>query len=303
MYVEKQIGKFYNKKDRRLKKDQFFYILNTSRKEKKIIEDTEATMALHSLCIAVGESLVLETQRGIEISYRLDTSDIREILKDKNVEHLFCDICMEGFCLSGISREFYDDVIKHLTETDNVEVVLYGNPDPVFYQGEWREIAPHLGEHDRLGAFCSYKMQEITLYGNKGKLLYFEGVMVYPDLQNLGYGCELMKQAIKKEKPDFVALRTQNPQMYSAFRKVVKQIYPNIKETPELFKKIGEDLARDLGMERYDKNIMRGISTYGRCMYSRIPAPVNGTEKLFSSINFSAGDCFICAGEPKMWEE
>ena len=315
MYVDKKNEKQYNIKNRRLKNNQFFYIFNTPRGEKKMIEDREATNSLHGICCNVGETLALNTQRGLEIGYRLDTSDIREILKDKGVEHLFCDICMEGFCLSGVSREFYKDIIRHLTGTDRVEVVLYGDPEPVFYQGEWRKIDPHLWIYDRLGAFCSYRIEDVefeTYREKKGwcydyekvigtyRLLYFEGVMVYPDLQNLGYGCELMREAIKKEKPDFVALRTQNPQMYSAFKKVVKQIYPDTKkEIPYYIRKVSERLAKNLGMTSYDKKTMRGIGTYGKCLYGRIPAPTNGTEILFSSINPFAGDCFICVGEPK----
>lgn len=316
MYVDEKRRKLYNKQSNSsLIKDSSFYTLNKPREEKKMIEDTEATMELHGMCVEVGEPLVLDTQRGVEIGHNIDTSDIREILKNKGVEHLFCDICMEGFCLDGVSKEFYKDIIRHLTGTDSVEVVLYGDPEPVFFQGEWRKIAPHLWKYDRLGAFCSYRTEVVQFekYKRKDvwkfeyekeigeyKLLYFEGVMVYPDLQNLGYGHELMREAIKKEKPDFVALRTQNPQMYSAFKKIVKDIYPNTdKKIPDYIETISQRLAKDLGMDSYDKRTMRGLGTYGRCMYGRIPAPTNGTEILFSSINPFKGDCFVCVGEPK----
>lgn len=315
MYVDEKPRQVNRIKNKRLKNNQLFYIYNTPRGEKKMIEDQEATNSLHGICCRIGETLVLETQRGTEIGYRLDSSDIREALKDKGVEHLFCDICMEGFSLSGVSEDFYKDIIKHLTGVDRVEVVLYGDPDPVFFQGEWRKIAPHLWNYDRLGAFCSYQIEDVEFETYKRKdswkyeyeegkgkyrLLYFEGVMVYPDLQNLGYGGELMREAIRKEKPDFVALRTQNPQMYASFRKVVKDIYPNTdKKIPDHIGIIGQRLAKNLGMDNYDKKTMRGIGTYGKCMYGLMPAPANGTETLFSSINPFAGDCFICVGEPK----
>lgn len=257
----------------------------------QMIEDEKTAKKLDGYFDSNVESFVINTKRGHEVGHLLSQSQIKEVVRG-DVLNLFADICMEGFEQQEISLDFYNDVVNHFKDCDAMSIVLHGAANP---RGiGWQVQSPcYDWTYKRIGAFCTHNVYE---YRGK-KILYFGGIMVYPDLQNLNYGCSLIQYVMNKIKPDYLALRTQNPQMYASFRKT-GDIYPNGNKVPEKIKEIGSFIAKEvLYMSEYDEDTMTEEGTYGKCLYGKIPAPMNGVEKVFNKLNPFNGDSLIAVIE------
>lgn len=251
-------------------------------------KNEKATQELNNFCIDNGESFVINTKRGAEVAHTLTSKQFEKVLKG-DVLNLFLDACLYGFAKTEMTAEFYKDIVDHLGKCDAMSIVLHGNKNP--HKFGWRFLSPEYDwKYNQLGAFCTY-----TVYEWQGKkIVYFGGIMVYPKLQDLNYGCSLIRKAMETVKADYLALRTQNPQMYASFAKVCGDTYPNGKKIPKDVEEIGNFLAREvLMMSDYDNKTMMEKGTYGKCLYGKIPAPKNGVEEVFKNLNPFNGDSVL----------
>lgn len=253
-----------------------------------MIKDVESCERLEERCLNKGKALIFLTSRGIEAGYLITAENLQEELKSNtSTLELFCDLVMEGFNQNKIGKELYEDTVNHLSPKQCDKIIVIPHSEVKDKETIW--------QYDRLGGFCTYSIYKIK---NK-KILYYGGIMVYPDLQNNGYGGGMMKKAIEMEKPDYIALRTQNPQMYKATEKICSSIYPNGKRQTEEAKEIGNFIANKLQMPNYDKEKMIEKETYGKCLYGTLAPPKKGTEKIFKEVNPYNGDSVVVVGKPR----
>ncbi len=264
----------------------FYYTHKKNRGDRKLISDIKATKKLLGFLKKEGKFwFPVHTKRGVETSCLIETEKLKEVLIDKDILHLFVDITMEGFRREGITKELYDDVVNHILGYKKMMIILYGEDKFDFIKDKW--------QFDRLGAYCTYETYQL---GGK-KLLYIAGVMVYPDLQNLGYGGTLMEEAMKIEGADYMTYRTQNPQAYKAFKNRAEEIYPNGIAISEDIKKIANFIAYDvLNMTDFNSETMIGKGTYGKCLYGTLDEPKGDTRLVFNKINPWKGDSVIVVG-------
>jgi GNAT superfamily N-acetyltransferase len=267
-----------------------------------MLQSSKAMQDLTWESLMAGKFFSVVTKRGEEKGYLLEKSAIREIIRG-DILKLFLDISMEGFALSGISEEFYRDVVNHvINNCDRISFVPYKEEKRGQLKIGWGvEGQESLVSYDRLGAYCTEKVVQCNSSGNhSAKILYFGGIMVYPELQNLEYGSALVKEAVKRIAPDFICYRTQNPQAYSLIRKVCDEYYPNGKPVPLHFRLAAETIAFSLlEMKDFDPETFIGKGTYGCCLYGKIPAPSRGTQPLFRELNPFRGDSMIIVGRQK----
>lgn len=129
------------------------------------------------------------------------------------------------------------------------------------------------------------------------KILYLSGIAVRRELHGSGFFKRANTLALAQEEPDYFAMRTQNPVIYGATKKLVKAIYPNGGPIPENIKAVGRMFA---GME-FDPKTFICRSTYGACLYDSVPA-YNGAREFFDSelkLDYAAGDSIMIVGTTK----
>lgn len=211
----------------------------------------------------------VETKLGTCFAYQLKQSQLSELLKNEKINNLFCDLAMEGFAHNEISDEFHSDIKLHLFDCDMMYFVMHE-------------------DRTRLAAFLTH-----STYGN---ILYFGGIMVYPDLQNNGYGSSLMRLAVSKNKPAYVSLRTQNPQMYMSIRKIIN-IFPNGELPTEEIKETAISLADKLKMSRFNVSTFTEQGTYGHSLYGKELKANGYAVDVFKNIDFNRGDSMLVIGK------
>ena len=94
----------------------------------------------------------------------------------------------------------------------------------------------------------------------KESYTYLHGIIIHPYIQGKGWGLKLLQEIIKKDKNDFLTVRTHNPRIYEMMGQVAYNglIFPNITfaEVPE---EIWEIIYSHPDMKDADKDlIVRG---------------------------------------------
>jgi len=135
-------------------------------------------------------------------------------------------------------------------------------------------------------------------------ILYLQGIVIRRDFQRHGLFHRVNTKAINYNGFDFLAMRTQNPVIYAATQKLVKELYPNGTPAPEVVAEIAKYIARDfLKMKDFDDQTFVGRSTYGVCLYDFIPQPVHGRANSFFNqslrLNYAQGDSVLLVGALK----
>ena len=255
------------------------YKYNPQRSEDKVLRDIEATKRLYKFCLANAENAVIYTEMGAQVAFILPVRDFQRIIEDKGVQDLFCDLVMEGFWQTEVDDRLHQDMINHLSSCDFIVFTFHKEKN----KGNWH--------YDRLGSFLTYEVLDRRL------ILYFGGIMVYPDLQNHHYGTALMRLVANREGTPYLALRTQNPQMYSSFRHICQEVYPNGKPPEKEIKEIGKRVAELLKMKRYDPDTMTEKGTYGHSLYGKPIEAKGAAIEAFKRINIQNGDSIIAVGK------
>ena len=249
-----------------------------------MIRDIEAMRTLYKFCLAEAESSTIYANGGAEVVFVLPVEALQRVLQRKGVEDLFCDLVMEGFTQTEVSDDLHKDMIYHLQKCDTILLTLHR-------QGV---------VYDRVGSFLTYSMVKRE---KQKPIMYFGGIMVYPDLQDNGYGSALMRYAMKREVFSYVALRTQNPQMYASFAKVCEETFPNGTPPTSEVEKAGKVIATMLQMQHYQSKRMIEKGTYGASLYKRTVKPRGIALHAFKHLNIKRGDSLIAVGERRyLWQ-
>ncbi len=155
--------------------------------------------------------------------------------------------------------------------------------------------------------FASYDMIEVTPGNGVGRerqlsVLYLRGIVVEKEHQGRGFFKEALSQAIGQNSPDVLSMRTQNPLIYMATKRLVGRMYPNGGVYPsvtlghnEHAHSLGLEIAKRLGMRRYEDSEFREQRTYETALNDTVPRVDEETERLFSSlrINRNRGDSIV----------
>jgi hypothetical protein len=144
--------------------------------------------------------------------------------------------------------------------------------------------------------FASYN----SVQANGKNILYLHGVVIKKPFQGKGLCNEANKEALSEDDYDLFATRTQNPVLYAATEKLVKQLFPGKEQTPEELKEIAEQIAANIGMDNFDKNTFIAKGQYGSCLYDHIPR--HRKSEFFDShlkLDYDAGDCVLLVGRLK----
>jgi hypothetical protein len=148
---------------------------------------------------------------------------------------------------------------------------------------------------DKVIGFSSYNMFDI----DSKNILYLNGIVVLRDHQKNGLFYKINNDILSKDNYDYLVMRTQNPVIYAATQKIVKEIYPNGKAAPEDIKSIARKTAIDyLKMKDFDEETFVGRNTYGVCMYDKVPHHSRG-DNLFNDklkLNYESGDTILIVG-------
>ena len=120
--------------------------------------------------------------------------------------------------------------------------------------------------------------------------------------QKRGVFTGLNQYMIAKEKPDFLVMRTQNPVIYAATRKIVNKLYPSLTKPSEKITDLACFIAKDyLKMEDFDEGLFVGRKTYGCCLYGEVQRhpTANLLFDNFLQLNYHQGDSVILVGVVK----
>ncbi|MBU1199000.1 MAG: hypothetical protein KKF46_04665 [Nanoarchaeota archaeon] len=214
----------------------------------------------------------------------MNKTNIRRIIKPdeffqgKERENIIEDLTMiarNGFG-SEITRE---DVENHVLKTGILYLMSKNN--------------------NKIG-FASYDRMRLE---NK-ELLYLHGIVVKQEHQQEGLFYKVNNAEISQNNFDFIAMRTQNPVIYAATRKIVKDIYPGKKPIPTEIKELGKIVAEDfLQMNNFDPTTFIGRGTYSVSLYGAIPQYANAEINEFFdkqlNLDYDAGDSVLIVGKLK----
>jgi hypothetical protein len=234
-------------------------------------------------------AMKIRTKRGIENVWLVRT----EILK-KNY-NLIMEIvsqayrlCQEGFVRDG-SEEFKEDVSHHVREEEKVCLLFEDQRKRLDYAGVIS---------NRIRAFASYRIMEM----DKERVLYISAMVVSPSIQRMHVASALMGCIAIKEQATKIALRTQNPVMCKSISKTCAAIYPPVfseGDIPQDILSLGEEIARELGMKNYQRELMTEKGTYGgHSLYGKKPKleDPRQNERIAERIMIDNGDSMIIIG-------
>jgi hypothetical protein len=141
-------------------------------------------------------------------------------------------------------------------------------------------------ERENIVGFSSYDQHDDVLYLN--------GIVVHRDCQKRGIFGHVNSIALRDAYPAHFAMRTQNPVVYGATKKIVREIYPR---EPLLPPKHILEIARRYGGGQMEEDtfVIRGC--YGTSLYDRIPA--HEDRRLFDNVlklDYGRGDAVIIVG-------
>lgn len=141
--------------------------------------------------------------------------------------------------------------------------------------------------------FSSYNKRE-----HQGSpILYLNGIVVRRAAQKNGFFTLANTTALYQEEPAFFAMRTQNPVIYGATKKLVEQIYPGSEEPNEYIR----DIGALFGGSTFDRKTFVCKKTYGTSLYDFIPE-YHDAKPFFDNelkLDYRAGDSVIIVGETK----
>jgi hypothetical protein len=128
-----------------------------------------------------------------------------------------------------------------------------------------------------------------------GNLLYLCGIMLKPSVQGRGYAAVVIKYAQEITQSKYLALRTQNPKMWSVGKKMCGIWLPEIHSNSGnlLPKEALDNLQSSKGLQH-----PIDIGCYGGPLYGTKPIHRDGTiQQWWDGIcNFERGDGVVCIG-------
>lgn len=140
--------------------------------------------------------------------------------------------------------------------------------------------------------FASYNIMGIpNAQGQNASALYLRGIVVEKMHQGEGLFNLALTSALDETTPEVLCMRTQNPLIYMATKRLVARKYPDGVVYPSLTlptntyaDRIGSEVARKLEMQRYNHDTFKGSKTYERELNDKVPRVDTETEALFDGL-------------------
>ncbi|MDE1768445.1 MAG: GNAT family N-acetyltransferase, partial [Candidatus Micrarchaeota archaeon] len=159
---------------------------------------------------------------------RLETETINALIS----------LTRKGFGREDMDRE---EVLDHILETDILHLLKIDG---------------------RLIGFASYSVFDMNIRPNPTfprRILYLNGVVMDKESQGKGVGPASILEALKEHLPDALTLRTQNPAMYSAVKKISAgiglehKLFPSLRNVVDVeARDIAKGLSEKLREKHYD---------------------------------------------------
>ena len=134
---------------------------------------------------------------------------------------------------------------------------------------------------------------------NEKNILYLQGIVLRQDYQKGGLFTRVNQQALSLKDFDYLAMRTQNPVVYSATEKIVDALYPCSSTIPYDVKEIATRIAKEyLGMKSFSSETFVSKATYSCSLYDIIPQH-KCSSAFFDNIlelDYQAGDSVLLLG-------
>lgn len=156
---------------------------------------------------------------------------------------------------------------------------------------------------ERLVGFAAYSVFDMKVGMRKSRrVLYLNGIVMDSEAQGNGIAPVALLEAIRQEDPQALALRTQNPAMYSAAGKIVggleleHRLFPSLSDSPDKeAKRIARNVSRILNEKHYDASRFFDSGTYGMALNGSVPRVNFEVEQLFAELRIDreAGDSII----------
>jgi hypothetical protein len=237
----------------------------------------------------MGKEIKIRTKNGIENVWiaRMHQLEKNFNLTTEIVTQAY-RLCQEGF-LRTASEEFREDVSRHIREEEMICLLFDDQRKGLDYTNV---------RGNRLMAFASYRLLKIK----KESVLYISAMVVSPSLQRRHIASALIGCIALKEEVTKVALRTQNPVMCKSMQRACSAIYPPLfssEAIPPGILELGEKIARELGMENYQRELMTEKGTYGgHSLYGKKPKleDPEQNERIAERIRIDDGDSMIIIG-------
>lgn len=139
----------------------------------------------------------------------------------------------------------------------------------------------------------------------EGTILYLAGIVVDGEHQGMGLFGLSLGNAIRENRPSYVALRTQNPVVYHRLLRSehISAVYPNVSGelASPMIMQVAEIVAERLGMEGMDRHTFVERGTYGQSLYQNNPVSSNeAANDFFRSrlgIKVGRGDSVLLIGQ------
>ena len=150
-------------------------------------------------------------------------------------------------------------------------------------------------QEKKIIGFSSYDVLQL----GEAFILYLSGIVVEREFQKHGFFNMVNKLALSSGNFDFLAMRTQNPVIYAATEKLVKELYPNKESTPESIRQLSSIIAKEyLNMERFCEETMVGKATYGTCLYDKVQRHPRADDFFDNALklDYNAGDSVLLLG-------
>lgn len=130
------------------------------------------------------------------------------------------------------------------------------------------------------------------------KIMYTGGVILYPEYQGKNIHSDFRSNMIERNKPNYVAGRTQSPIVYNIYCKSPGIVYPTYNTlVPDSIQKLASELSNSLGLTNFDPTTLIQKGAYGESIYSKDKYPTidpnSDIGKLFSQLDIENGDAFL----------
>lgn len=161
------------------------------------------------------------------------------------------------------------------------------------------DVMAHLNEGKLYVIRDQNSNQEVgfAVFKTFGDVLYLGGFMLLPEVQGKGIAKDLIELERENVKAKFLALRTQNPKMWSVGRRVCKIWFPHPDQTilPHTqIAAVSNQLGTTLGMVLSTNKAFYGSPLYGKKPMHSDP----NIQRWWDNIClFDRGDSVFCVGQ------
>ena len=130
------------------------------------------------------------------------------------------------------------------------------------------------------------------------EIMYTGGAAIDPAYQGKNIHSDFRDYMIERNKPQYIAGRTQNPIVYKVYCKSPGTVYPDPKTSvPTHIQKLAMKISETLHMTNFNPTTLIQKEAYGGAVYGKDRYPVididSDTSKMFSQLEIEKGDAFL----------